>query len=920
MHPVFESVRNEIGKPYNDLFFLLQCLKEVLEENNEAALIPFLPWINPQTQIPPSLLLRKVLHLQSISFQLLNLCEVNWAVQGRRTRQQIEGPATINGSWAQVFLELKKNGVPTESVLKALSDLEVEPVLTAHPTEAKRTVVLKDYRKLYLQLVLLENPMYSPVERQRIRTEIKETITRLWFIDDIYLEKPHVETELENMLYYLTRIFPDVFLLHDKQIIEAWESSGYDPVLLHHYKSLPAIRFGTWVGGDRDGHPLVTPEITKYTLNTLRLESLRLVRDWLMQLYESLSIYASTDQLPEDFQLALYRIAGEKDPKPETNEAKWQEPFKEFVGMLIRKLPSSELSHPGQPAPQHEYQFYTTHQQLMADLEILLRGLSDWGAPTLAANEVNKVLRLVQNFGFHLARLDIRQNSSYNQQAFLGLVKDEECVKIEIGPKGTIEKRFLLRELMYYRPFTRSYQGQVAETVNVLGYLGVLNEHLEKYGKSGVGSLIVSMTRETEDLYTMYLLAREAGLMEKTANGPACKLCVVPLFETLTDLQQAPSIMDEFLSHRVTRNTLAAEMKRNGYKRPVAEVMIGYSDSNKDGGILASQWHLFESQYNISEVARKHGMDIRFFHGKGGSISRGAGPVHWFMRSLPKGSVSGRIRLTEQGETIERKYANRVNAAYNLELLSAGTLLGALNPPAVPDGDFLILMQFMALEGQLAYTALTQHRHFARFFDEATPIDAIETSKIGSRPARRSNHRSLEDLRAIPWVFSWSQSRMNITSWFGVGTTLKKLHESEPEMYSLLDRLLPHNPLLRYLFTTIDSGLAATDPENMKRYASLVKEDAIRNTILTILLQEYTLTVEQMAKLLKKPFAQRRLNHYHSTRLRAVAMEPVHRIQTESLHNWRLAKDNQSPGAAGEQHIVLLKTINAIANALGSTG
>jgi len=916
MHPVLKENIQEIGKPYSDLHFLLNCLAEVLEANNEKELINSIPWLNAQVLLPASELEQKTIQLYSICFQLLNLCEVNWAVQSRRSKQQSQGSQSVNGSWAHTFSELKEAGIIQEEIVAALSQLEIEPVMTAHPTEAKRTVVLKYYRELYLQLVMLENPVYTTLERDQIRSGIKELLTRLWFIDDIYLEKPQVETELENVLHYLTKVFPDVFELHDKTLIQAWNEAGFKPEYLHNYRSMPKISLGSWVGGDRDGHPLVTPEITKYTLERLRAEALNLVGQRLHTLADSLSIYTSESTLSAEFQELIVLL---KNQIPGISEhlqfsAASREPFKQFVILLIEKLPVKQ-THSGTDA-----WTYTNSGQLLGDLEILLRALSIWGAPMLAINEVNKALRFVQNFGFHLAHLDIRQNSEFYRKAIIGLLEDIDDTNYSINAEGSVDKKFLLQELNLYRPFTHIYSGSVAETGNAMGYLSVLTDHIRKYGPNALGSMIVSMTKKVDDLFTFYLLAREAGLYVKTESGPACQLPVVPLFETIDDLHLAPEILDEFLAHPLTRNTLKLQAQQKGYSKPVCEVMIGYSDSNKDGGILSSLWHLYEAQYELAQIGRKHGIDIRFFHGKGGSISRGAGPIHWFLKSLPPGSLCGKLRLTEQGETIERKYANKVNAAFNMELLTSGTLRNTLLNTHNHDPELFDLVGFMAHESFTTYNALTRHPSFIRFFEQATPIDVIETSKIGSRPSRRTNQRTLNDLRAIPWVFSWTQSRVNITSWYGVGSTIQLLKEQYPEKFALLKQLLISHPLLRYILTNVDSGLAATDPEVIELYASLIEEDQIRNDILPLILSEFHLTKNLLAEILEKPFEERRKNHFYSTRLRAVALELMHQVQVNTLRQWRNGKDAENADIANQQNMILLKSINAIANALGSTG
>jgi phosphoenolpyruvate carboxylase len=915
MHPVLEDNIRQIGKPYSDLLFLLHCLAEVLEANNEKELVSAIPWLNREVYSPVPGLEQKTVHLNSICFQLLNLCEVNWAVQSRRNKQQEQGPQHINGSWSHTFSELSEANISEKDIVSALSKLEVEPVMTAHPTEAKRTVVLKYYRELYLHLVMLENPVYTSLERDQIRSGIKESLTRLWFIDDIYLEKPQVETELENVLHYLTKVFPEVLELHDKTLLQAWINAGFNPELIQNYKSMPRLSLGTWVGGDRDGHPLVTPEITKHTLERLRSEALSLTRSQLNTLADSLSIYTSENNLNADFKALKQQLKEQVEGISTQVEfiSASREPFKQFVLLLSEKLPSKNFISP--PGWQ-----YSNSGQLLADLEILLRALSDWGAPMLALNEVNRTLRFVQNFGFHLAHLDVRQNSDFYQKAFHGLLEDIDASSNSVNPDGSINKNFLLKELNLYRPFTHSYSGIIPETANALGYLTVLADHIHHFGTNAMGSMIVSMTKKVDDLFTFYLLAREAGLYLKTKNGPACQLPVVPLFETIEDLHLAPGILDEFLSHPVTTNTLRLQAQRKGYHKPVAEVMIGYSDSNKDGGILSSLWHLYEAQYELAKIGKKHGVDIRFFHGKGGSISRGAGPIHWFLKSLPSGSLCGKLRMTEQGETIERKYANKVNAAFNLELLTSGTLRNTLLNTHPFDPELFELVGLMAHESFNSYNALTRHPSFIRFFELATPIDVIESSKIGSRPSRRTNQRTLTDLRAIPWVFSWTQSRVNITSWYGVGSTLKLIKEEQPERYALLRHLLKTHPLLRYILTNVDSGLASTDPEVIKLYASLVEDEQIKNDILPLILNEYELTKRLLAELLELPFEVRRKNHYHSTRLRAVALDLMHRIQVNTLRHWRNEKDSETPEIANQQNIILLKTINAVANALGSTG
>jgi phosphoenolpyruvate carboxylase len=431
------------------------------------------------------------------------------------------------------------------------------------------------------------------------------------------------------------------------------------------------------------------------------------------------------------------------------------------------------------------------------------------------------------------------------------------------------------------------------------------------------------MTRSATDLFTVFLFVREAGLSRMSPGGLLCPMPVVPLFETIEDLKESPRILDEFLSQRVTVNSLEYVRQKRKWARPVQDVMIGYSDSNKDGGILASTWHLYDAQVKLRAVGKRHGVNIRFFHGKGGTISRGAGPTHWFLKSLPDSSLNGLIRITEQGETIERKYANKGNAAYNLELLLAGTAHKTIvdhleQPQSNPVRQ--ILFSYMAEESYKAFKQLTLHPSFIRFYEQATPIDVIESSKIGSRPSRRTGKRSLEDLRAIPWVFSWTQSRMNISSWYGVGTTLYKMKQEEEEKYMRLKELARGDDFVRYVLTNVDTSLAATDETIMSMYAGLVEEEMVKQDILSLLLDELDLTRKMMLDLLSSPIANRRVNHHLSTRLRAEALLPLHKEQVDLLRSWRLARRDGDEDLAEKLLPNLLQSVNAIANAMGTTG
>jgi phosphoenolpyruvate carboxylase len=921
MKTPLQEIQKLLGKPYLDLEFLLNCFAEVLEENGEPELAARIPWISKEEPSFENGNLKKMFHLYSISFQLLNISEVNGAVQNRRRKQEAEGLESVNGLWANIFRDLKNRGATEDMILETFSHVEAEPVLTAHPTEAKRPVVLSLYRDLYLLMVKRENSMYNSYEKEAVKHDIKKILHKLWFIGEIFIEKPAIESELENVLYYFYKVFPEVLPFLDYRLKQAWTEAGYDPSRVEESGQLPTITFGNWVGGDRDGHPLVTARITEFTLKAFRIRAFQLLLRLLDDLADKLSIYCSDQDLPVPFRTRMSELEASLAPQFKNDQ---YEPFKHFIKLLKLKLPVAEQQGGGVDLKDTPVS-YMSSSELTADLLILKEALERYGAQSLATYDVQRVLRHLNVFGFHLARVDIRQNSQYYEEALLGLIKSslpDQYAAVTSGEEKL--DRFILDELRHNRPFiAESALLESEKAREAVDTFTTLAGHIRYYSQRALGSLIVSMTRNVSDLYTVYLFVREAGLSKYSPDGLVCPMPVVPLFETIEDLKRSPGILDDFLSHPVTRNSLEYLRKKRNWKSPVQDVMIGYSDSNKDGGILASTWYLYDAQVKLSEIGKKHGVQVRFFHGKGGTISRGAGPTQWFLKSLPENTLYGLIRVTEQGETIERKYANRGNAAYNLELLLAGTthraVLNRLEHQEV-HSDRNELFTYMAEESFNAFKTLTNHPSFIRFYQQATPIDVIESSKIGSRPARRRGKRTLEDLRAIPWVFSWTQSRMHISSWYGVGSTLLKMKEQEPSKYQKLKKMVKSDTYVRYVLTNIDTSLAATDEEIMTMYAGLVEDPGVRKDILSLLLSELELTRAMMLELLNSPISERRVNHHYSTRLRADALLPLHIEQVALLKAWRKASGEGSGTQAEELLRNLLRSVNAIANAMGTTG
>ena len=918
---ILDLVIDKLGKPYKDLSFLLQAFKDVLIENGEIEVASTIPLLQNKIDVSTFLDDRGV-QLYSILFQLVHIVEVNGAVQQRR-KEENQDLSQVRGLWAYQIKKVKQAGIDAIAIASALKNTRVEPVLTAHPTEAKRATVLEHHRELYLLLVERENTMFSSQELMTNKEKIKSSLYRLWKTGEIYLEKPDVPSEIRNVLHYFTNVFPEVLPILDRRLIQAWEFLGYNKKDLFEHRAFPQVTFGNWVGGDRDGHPLVTSKVTVETLKQLRLNAFVVLRRKLTQLVKQLSFALNIEDAPDHLQWRVGELLLELGENAyEVYNRNKGEAFRQFISLIIEKLPLATAR--GHATALHERSIsYRYSFELKKDLALLQSALKDYGAITIAETEIHESIRMVETFGFHLAKLDVRQNSAFHDKAISQLIN-------ATGKSGdwfvhaSEEDRlvFIEEELSSGRPFVRNLNDLADEARNVMEVYAVISEHVQQYGTEGIGSLIVSMTRNVSDLLVVYILAREAGLTRYTPDGMVCMLPVVPLLETIEDLSNGPAILSAFLSHPVTLRSLKYQAQQQEIITISQQVMIGYSDSNKDGGLLCSQWNLHKAQINLSNAADKFGIKIRFFHGKGGTISRGAGPTHYFVQALPGHSFNGDIRLTEQGETIEQKYANRVNAVYNLEVLTASSLshslLGSLKEPSGhPLADIL---EWMAQESQNVYTQLLNEQGFIAFFRQATPIDALEQSRIGSRPSRRTGAYSLADLRAIPWVFAWSQARYNMTSWYGIGSTLEKLRAERPKDYEKFQIALKNDPFIRYFITNVDTSLARSSIHIMKDYAELVDNKNIRNKFSQIFEKELSLTEAHLSFLLDKTLEERRPRHYYSNLLRNSLIEDLHRSQIRLLKEWRILVKRDDSQQSDKTLVSLLLTVNAIASATGQTG
>jgi phosphoenolpyruvate carboxylase len=897
--------REGLEKIKADFHYLVSLFKEMLMSLGEEELVAALPMGDKAPIEEYKRVAEKLPQAIGICFELLNLAEENAATQYRRKTETQFGLASTRGSWGETLHQWKAAGIDEQEIARKLTAVRVMPVLTAHPTEAKRLTVLDIHRELYLLLVKRENPNWSTSEKAKIKEEILSLMERWWRTGEIYLEKPRLEDEHNNLMHYFVNVFPEAVHLTDQRLQEAWTAMGFSPELLEWPEQYPLIEFGCWVGGDRDGHPFVTPAFTASTLRLHRQAALKMIREQLFGLAGELSFSSYRIDLPQSLLDEIHEKAGlfgeEGQKALDRNPS---EPLRQFVNLLLIRLDHTIADNHTLGAAG----YFRSADELSAELKKLRTILIGLNAARIARQALFPIERMVQSFGFHLAKLDIRQNSAYHEKAISQILAASGYKDADYASWDEAKRlAFINQELESKRPFLVAGTSCGPEADNVLGYFREVKNYVDHYGTAGIGSLIVSMTRSLSDLLLVFLFLREVGLQEQN-------LPVVPLLETIDDLIAGPDILKAYLSHPVIQK------QRKALPSFTQEIMLGYSDSNKDGGILTSRWNIYKAEENLTKVADELGVRLCFFHGRGGTISRGGGKIHRFLDSMPPGSMSGHIKMTVQGETIANQFANRLTATYNLEMFVAGTARQSMIPAKAGKDEHLYnMMDELVAMARQNYRKLLDHPDFIRFYSGATPIDILEQSKIGSRPARRTGQRTIDDLRSIPWVFSWSQSRFNLTGWFGTGDALGEFQKQHPQDFERLKQLAKDWPFLKYRLIQIESNLLNSDPHIMKAFAALVPAPQTRQELMDMILADYHTALEKIAEIMEASVEERRVSKLEDNRLRNDALKVLHEMQINDLARWRSMRESR-PEERDRLLLKLLLLVNVLSGGLKSTG
>ncbi len=876
----------------------------------------------------------KIVRAFSVYFQLVNIAEENHRVRRKRYYESLPGFHPQRGSIEDVVHRLHAAKVPFDVLLKRAADLSITLVLTAHPTQALSPTILTKHRAIWD--LLMKRQFLHPVtkEEQAITRDLHEQIMGLWQTEELRTTRPMVQDEVEQGLYYLSSVLydalPDVILAFCREVERVY-GRAIPPTSL--------MRFGSWIGGDKDGNPNVTHESLRWALLRYRQAILASYLSSLERLQEQLT---QSDQLCRLAPAFLRSLANDRRVFPaltESLDARFpHQPYRQKLALMIHRL-RQMFRYPSESDGG-----YANAQEFLRDVQLIQRSLRSHRADLVAAHGVAKLALQVSLFGFIFTRLDVRDHSQRHWEAFAELARLHE-LSTEAGTtaravvaEGSAERRSrrpsvdpltmteadrraLLDQLLSRPRYVELLKGCSPTTREVVRTFQVMTEHLEHIDAEAIDGYIISMTHEPSDVLTVLWFFQQADLFRRTTRGWWSGANIIPLFEGIDDLRRAHDVMETLFRHPVYHHHLKARGGRQ-------QIMLGYSDSNKDGGFFPANWELYQAQRRLHAVARQHHVRLQLFHGRGGTIGRGGGPLHQAILAQPWGTLEGRIKITEQGEVVAAKYANPALAMRNLELVLSAVLEATLITPKPPAH---ILGWEVAME-ELSQAAWRRYRQvvyedpaFVRYFEQATPIDAVSEFRIGSRPASRPHTkqfgvgaRRIEDLRAIPWVFSWVQSRQLLPSWFPFGSAVEQVTRANRHELAALQRMYVAFPWFHVMVDFIQMSLGMADLRIASHYAALVRPRSLGERIFAEVEGEFArsrnavLAITKQRELLDANYVLQ-----NAIRLRNPYVDPISLLQVRFLRERR----RSSAGRLRKRlERALALTINGIAAGMRHTG
>jgi len=821
----------------------------------------------------------------------------------RRSRAHlIAGSAPREGSLAHAMDRVAAAGIGPDALAAFFQHALIVPVLTAHPTEVQRRIVLDTERRIAALFEERDRVRLTPEEVAANDEAVRRNVLALWQTRMLRRQRLAVIDEVANGIAY----YDQTFLRELPRLYAALEDElarrqGGGPFA----EPPPFLRMGSWIGGDRDGNPFVTAEVLR---RTLRMQSARTFTWYLEQLHELGADLPGATTVIE----ASPELLALAERSPDTHPQRADEPYRRALTGLYARMAATarELDH--LEAMRHavgEAPPYAGVAEFAADLDVIHRSLTAYNSTLLARGRLRSLRRAVQVFGFHLAAVDLRQNSDVHERVVAELFA---AARPEVDYRALDEDArvaLLAAELDTARPLASPYVDYSDETRGELEICRTAAAMRERYGVGSIGNYVISKTDGVSDVLEVALLLREAGLL-RPRDG-RLELNIAPLFETIADLRNAGRVMDRLLSLPEYARLLSS-------RDSTQEVMLGYSDSNKDGGFLTSGWELFKAERALVQVFARHGVRLRLFHGRGGSVGRGGGPTYQAVLAQPAGAVQGQIRVTEQGEVIAAKYGNPDVGRRNLETLVAATLEATLLPERgdAPRAAFLEAMDELSAHAFRAYRGLVYETDgFERYFWDSTVISEIAELNIGSRPASRKRSTAIEDLRAIPWVFSWAQCRLMLPGWYGFGSAVDAWLADHPGGLELLREMHRDWPFFATLLSNMDMVLAKTDLAIASRYAELVGDAGLREAIFPRIKAEHRATVQHLLAVTgARHLLQSNPLLARSIRNRFPYLDPLNHIQVELLRRYR-AGDREERTQRG-----IHLTINGIAAGLRNSG
>ena len=820
----------------------------------------------------------------------------------RRAVHVAAGEPPQDSSLAATYLKLDSAELDSTTVADALTGALVSPVITAHPTETRRRTVFDTQHRI-TELMRLRMHGHTRTEDGRdVNRELRRHILMLWQTALIRLSRLKIQDEIETGLRYYQAAFFEVIPQVNAEVRSALQARWPDAHILEE----PMLRPGSWIGGDRDGNPNVTADVVRLATGRASYTALEHYFAEIIALEQELSMSARLVKVSDELE-ALAAKCHEL--------ARADEPYRRALRVIHGRL-TATAAEILDSQPEHELDLglerYLTPAELLADLDVVDRSLRSYGSGVLADDRLARLREAVHVFGFHLSGLDMRQNSDVHEEvvaellAWAGVHPDYRS----LPEPDRVE--LLAAELATRRPLTKDDAALSELARKELDIVAAAARAVHLFGPQAIPNYIISMCQSVSDMLEAAIILKEAGLLDASGDEPYAPVGIVPLFETIDDLQRGSSILEAALDLPLYRAVVSA-------RGDSQEVMLGYSDSNKDGGYLAANWALYRAELDLVESARKTGIRLRLFHGRGGTVGRGGGPSYEAILAQPPGAVSGSLRITEQGEVIAAKYAEPRIAHRNLETLLAATLEATLlDVEGLGDaaGPAYEILDELAARAQRAYAELVHETPgFVEYFKASTPVSEIGALNIGSRPTSRKPTTSISDLRAIPWVLAWSQSRVMLPGWYGTGTAFEAWIGEEDGRLEVLQDLYRRWPFFRTVLSNMAQVLSKADMGLAARYSELVEDEALRRRVFGKIVDEHDRTI-RMHKLIT---GQDDLLADNPALARSVFnrfpyLEPLNHLQVELLGRYRSGDDDELV-----QRGILL-TMSGLATALRNSG